>query len=86
MENTNQTEQATTAEHNKASVALGVIMAETIVHKQKVEETANKVADVLEKEFGGVTLTLLAALFSLAIEHAGDYLTPELIAQATALD
>jgi hypothetical protein len=93
MENTNATPADSTpggvtqsADNAKASVAIGVMMVETVTHQKEVTELADKIMDVLEKEFGDPTLTTFAALFNIAMNQAGEFLTPELVAMAQALD
>lgn len=91
MEKLNPTANGITQdqEHAKASVAFGVLMFETVSNEQAVKEVADEIETMLEKEFKGTDrqmLTILAALLNIAMEHAGDYLTPELVALAQSID
>lgn len=57
------------------ALALAVIGTEIVTNQASVNDKANEVIELLTEKFGGASLTLIAALFSIAMEQAPDFAT-----------
>lgn len=66
----------------RTSLALAVLGTETLVNQKAVLDRANEIMDLLQHQYGDASITTLAALFSIAMTHAPEFRSDDMLAVA----
>lgn len=66
----------------RSSLALAVLGTETITNQKAVLDRADEIMDLLQHQYGAPSVTTLAALFSIAMTHAPEFRSEEMLAVA----